>query len=357
MRPAILAGFTLAFATSLAEFSIPRVIGQPAGIPLVTTTIYNFLLSYPQQIQSATVLSLVLVAVTLLVLWLQRRFLKVGARFVVVGGKSAASQRIDLGRARWPALAGIIAFVLATVVLPVIALLDVSFRRFWDSGLGFDQLTPRNYVDVAHTGVLTESIRNSVLFAAVGATAGMVLASLVAYIVVRTRATGRALVDQVAALPLAVPATVLGTGMLIVFLGPPVALYGTNLLLLLGYVAHYLPQGVRTVTAGFFQVDRGVEEAAYVAGSGWLGTFRRITLPLVAPVVLGGWIFLFVLMVREVSISVLVATPNTPVIGVQIVDLSQFGNAPRLAAFSTIVLVICIVPTALVTALGRRRRA
>src|SRR5690606_17435917 len=129
-------------------------------------------------------------------------------------------------------------------------------------------------------------------------------------------------------------------------------LYGSNALLIIAYVANFLPHGVRTANAGFHQVSREMDESAAICGSPWLTTFRRITLPLVAPSLAGGWIFLFILMSREVSASVMVASPGTPVISLVVLDLWGNGHVPRLAAYSIGVLVLSTVFTLVAIRLG-----
>ncbi|WP_298179294.1 iron ABC transporter permease [Saccharomonospora sp.] len=353
LRPAIMAGAMLAFITALAQFSIPAIIGKTGNVDVYTTLIYDMLRSYPRQLDSAAVLSSLMVAVTMGVLWYQRRLLRRSSRFVTMSGKGLRRTRLSLGPWRWPLFVGIALYVLITVILPAFALLNVSLRRHWSSTLSLEGLTLDNFAWVTDGyNLATESMLNSGRLSVIGATVGMLLSVLIAYTVVRSRLRGRGALDYLAMFPSAIPATVLGAGLLMIYLGPPIALYGSNILLLIAYVAHHLPQGTRTATAAFHQVSPEMDEASYVCGASWLTTFRRIAIPLIGPIVAGGWLFLFVLMSRELSASVLVASPSTPVVSVVILDLWSNGSVPQLAAVSMIVLVLSAILTLVVQRVG-----
>ncbi|GAA0935188.1 iron ABC transporter permease [Pseudonocardia zijingensis] len=358
LRPAITAGALLAFITAIAQFSIPALIGRTGNVEVYTTLIYDMLRRYPRELEPAAVLSSIMVVVTMVVLWIQRRLLRRSARFVTMGGKGLRRTRLALGPWRWPLFACVISYVVIAVILPMFALVNLSVRTYWAPTVGFDGLTLDNFRWVFDGYNRTvESIFNSGYLSFVGATLGMLLSVLIAFIVVRGRVKGRRALDYLATFPAAVPATVLGAGLLMIYLGPPIALYGTNALLIIAYVAHLLPQGTRTATAAFQQVGSEMDEASFVCGAGWTTTFRRIVLPLVAPLIAGGWIFLFVLMTREVSASVLIASPQTPVVSIVLLDLWGNGDVPRLAAFSVVVIALCAVLTVLVQRFGHRSGA
>src|SRR5690606_21433769 len=130
--------------------------------------------------------------------------------------------------------------------------------------------------------------------------------------------------------------------------------YGSNILLLIAYVAHHLPQGTRTATAAFHQVSPEMDEASYVCGASWLTTFRRIAIPLIGPIVAGGWLILFVLMSRELSASVLVASPSAPVVSVVVLVVWSYGPVPQLAAVGMLVLVLSAILALVVQRVGNR---
>ena len=358
LRPAIMASAMLAFISALADFSIPQIVGKAGNVNVYTTLIYDFLRRYPREIAPAAVLSSIMVVVTLGVLWFQRRMLRQRSRFVTMSGKGLRRNRLSLGRWRWPLFAGVVGYVLVAVILPVFALINVSLQNYWSGKISLGGLTLENFTWLTDgSSLVTTSLLNSGRLGAIGATVGMLMAVLIAYTVVRSRLKGRGVLDYLSTFPAAVPATVLGAGLLIVYLGPPFALYGSNVLLLIAYVAHYLPQGTRTATAAFQQGSSEMDEASYVCGASWPTTFRRIAVPLIGPIIAGGWLFLFVLMSRELSASALVASPSTPVISVAILQLWNDGSIPRLAAVSLVVVALSAILTLIVQRVGNFKGA
>jgi iron(III) transport system permease protein len=69
---------------------------------------------------------------------------------------------------------------------------------------------------------------------------------------------------------------------------------------------------------------------------------RRITLPLIMPSFLGGWVFVFLLSAKELSMSILLVSPQTPVVSVAIYELWENGQVGELAAFSVIWTAILV---------------
>lgn len=345
LTPAIVAGALLAFVMAMAQFAIPVILGRPANIEVLTTVIYGNLRRFPRDINSAAALCALTVVVTAGALYVQRRMTRGSERFVTVTGKGARKKRTPLGRWRWPVFGAMVTYVVVAVVGPLIALVNVSLRPFWSTDLSLETVTFASFQQIAARSIVWESLGNSLWLAFCGATIGMLLATMTTYTIMRTKIRARNIIDYAAMLPVAVPATVLGAALLLFFLEPPLALYGTNALLIIAYVANFLPHGTRSSNAAFGQVGSELEEAALACGSSWLTALRRITLPLVGPGIAAGWVFLFVLMSREVSASALLAGPQTPVMAITLLDLWLGGRMPQLAAFSLLVLAVSAVMT------------
>ena len=177
-----------------------------------------------------------------------------------------------------------------------------------------------------------------------------------AWIVVRTRTPGRAGLDALASLPLAVPGLVVGVALLTVSLDVTL-LYGTLALLLIAYGARFLPYGMRFGVAAMHRVGGDQEEAARVAGAGWGTSFRRIVLPLVLPGLAAGWLYVLALCVRELSSVVLLVPPGTQLVSVRVFALYQNGDFTTLSALGLTVAALLSLATALAWRLGRRSLA
>ena len=97
-------------------------------------------------------------------------------------------------------------------------------------------------------------------------------------------------------------------------------------ILLIAFVTRYIPYGIRYTHSGLLQLHKELEEASYVSGASWFSSMRRIILPLMTPSFLGGWIFIFLLSAKELSMSVLARQPaNAGGVGR---DLRALGKCP-----------------------------
>jgi iron(III) transport system permease protein len=155
----------------------------------------------------------------------------------------------------------------------------------------------------------------------------------------------RNLLDFVSSIPLAMPGPVLAVAMLWAYLHEPFVLYGTLWILLVAYVTHYLPYGVRTITGSFRQLSPDFERAAAVCGAGRLAGFRDILLPLVRPGILAGWMLMFVSMIRELSSSIFLFVPGTETTAVTLLEMWQEARFSGVAVLSLtlIAISVCVV--------------
>jgi iron(III) transport system permease protein len=349
VRPAILAGGLLAFVDSLSLFGPQAILGVPARIHTVPTRIYS-LFSYPPRFGLASALAMSLVVVTAASLYLQHRFL--GRRsYVTMTGKGAPVERVGLGAWRWPALAGCGAVFLAAVVFPYGVLLGVSFSRQWATVLESGSLTLRNYAYVLFEFSLTRhSIVNSLWLAAGAATLAMAVGLLVAYLDLRTAFVGRRALDYLSVVPLGLPGIVLSVGLIQAWIRPPLVLYGTAWILLIAYVARFVPFAVRSANTSLRQVDPALEEAARISGAAWLRSVLAVTVPLVKRGLFSGWLLIFVPALRELSASVLLFTSGTETLAVSIFTLYEEGYFEAVCALAVVTLAITLG----VLALARR---
>jgi iron(III) transport system permease protein len=134
----------------------------------------------------------------------------------------------------------------------------------------------------------------------------------------------------------------------------PIRIYGTLWILLVAYVTRYLPYGIRSSTAAIVRIHRELEEAAAVAGGGWWATFRRVLVPLLRPALVGAWIYVFIVSLRELGSSVLLYSSESVVIAVRIFDLRDSGNYTTIAALSVFMILLLVLLVAVLQRVGGR---
>ncbi|HEU5287076.1 MAG TPA: iron ABC transporter permease [Candidatus Limnocylindria bacterium] len=336
--PSVLGGALLAFVTAIALFGSQAILGIPGRVYTLPTRVYQ-VLGYPPDYTLASALSMLLVALTVIALALQRRW--VGRRVATIGARTTPAEPLGLGRWRWLALAASALVILVAIVLPYGALGAVSLMRAWPAGLVAANLTLDNYAQVLFgLEVTRRAIGNSLLLGALTATITMVLGVVIATIDLRTALRGKRVLDYLSVIPLGVPGIVLAVAILELWLRLPVNLYGTLAILLLAYLTRFVPLAVRSSQAAISQVDTSLEEAARIGGASWWTTERRVTLPLAAPALVAGWILVFVPTLQELSASVLLFTPDTMTLAVTIFNFQDNGKLELVSALGVVMLVL-----------------
>jgi iron(III) transport system permease protein len=357
VRPSIGAGALLALLIAVAMFSVPILIGTAARIDVLTVRIVQLMTnSFPAKVNVAVVWGLLMMIVVGTAWLLQARMLRAGRHATVGSGRSSATSRVRLGRWRWAARVSMVVYMLATSILPLVAVIIVSLQPFWTQAIRPELLSFDSYSTLLFEQELTRaSFRNSLMLGIGGATLAMALAAVSAFFISRSGGgiVGR-LVDGATKLPGAFSQVVIAVALIAAFAGPPFALSGSLMLLLVAYLIFYMPQATITAGSALAQVDRSLSEASLVSGASEGRTFRKVVVPLTLPGLAAGWVFVFVLMAGDVTGSVMLATTSTPVVGYTMLDLFINGTYPLVAAMGAAISVVTSVVVLAALYLTRR---
>jgi iron(III) transport system permease protein len=322
MTPALLGAYVFSLINSLSSFELERLLGTRAGITVFTTSIYNDIYGGQDKFAAASAQAMMLLVLTFGLLIIQFRLLK-GRSFTTVTGRGFRAKPMDIGKWRWPAMAGMMLFFLFMGALPSAVLLLQSFMRF-PGLLRLDLFTTDNWVNALEDPFVLRSIQNTVVVALSAATIGVVVSYLISYIAVRSKWRGRRPLEFIAWLPWAVPGTVLALGFLYAFVALPI--YGTLAIIVLAFVVRGLPIGMRFTSPSLLQISPEIEESARIHGGSWTRTSVRILAPLTRPAILGAWVFLFVVAVRVLDTILVLTSPGTRVISVDIFNAATTGG-------------------------------
>jgi iron(III) transport system permease protein len=344
LLPAFFSVLLLIFIRTFESFEIPALVGLPGDIRVLTTSIYLDAQKLPPRYGSAGAFAVLLMLVVAGTLYLYFRITREGERFHTVTGKGYRPATIRLGRWRYVAAGGLVIYSLVLLVLPFLIILWASLLPFYmqPSLEAISRFTLKNYVTALNFPKITDAIKNSIVLGLGSASFVMILTMLASWILVRTKMRGRWLLDFLTTLPLLFPGIVMGLAILRFYLFVPIPVYGTLWILLIAFATRYIPYGIRYTHSGLLQLHKELEEASYVSGASWLNSMRRIILPLITPSFLGGWIFVFLLSAKELSMSVLLVSPQTPVVSVAIFELWENAQIGELAAFGVIWTVILV---------------
>src|SRR3954454_8391468 len=112
----------------------------------------------------------------------------------------------------------------------------------------------------------------------------------------------------------------------------PIPLYGTLGILIWAFVINYLPYGMRYSAAGMLQIHRELEESAEMCGASPFMRLRKIVAPLLAPALMAGWLFIFLMAARVLSLAMLLGGPRSQTMAGAMFDLGGNGQGTELAA-------------------------
>lgn len=337
--PSVLAVLMLTFVRSLEAFEIPALIGLPGGIEVLTTKIYmqirtGFLPRYGE----ASAYSVLLIVLVSLVLFFYHRVTSQGYKYSTITGKGFRPRRIDLGS--WRRIGGSLLLLLPLLqLLPLVALAWSSFLPFIQppSRKAFAALSFNNYISAFSDGAIVWAVLNSLVVSLTSATAVVLVTFVAAWLVVRTNISQRWALDQLATVPLVFPGLVMGVAILKMYLTLPVPIYGTVWIMVFAFLVRYLPYGIRFSYAGLLSIHRELEDSSAACGGNWGQTVRKILFPLMLPTLFAGWIYIFLITIRELSVALLLYSPGSQVISVTIWELWDNGRIGELAAFSLVI--------------------
>jgi len=351
--PAILAGSLVAFLQAMTLFGSPAILAMPAGFHTMTTKIWS-LFQYPPKLGLAAAAALPLLGLTVLLLWTQARLL--GRRsYAVVGGRHGEPRRVPLGRVgRWSAFGAVMAVLSLPVFLPYGALFKAAFTRIPSAPLTWDALTLHHFRFVFFEFSKTmPAIGNTLLFGLATATAGTLLAFVIAYLAARKAIVGHRVLGFLATAPIAIPGIVLGVGLFLSYSRPPLLLYGTAWILLIAYLTIELPAAYQQMQSSLKSLHPDLEDASRLLGANRLRTLRDIVAPLMASGLAAAWCLIFIGVMRELSAAIMLVTSSTKVISVVIYDLNESGD---LGAISVLGLGMLFATFAIVGLVSRLRR-
>lgn len=348
VMPGILSGAIIVFVTSAGEFGVPFKLSAPYGWETLTTQIFSKAVGDDANHYLGAAMSMALGIITVFLIWIQQRYIAPRS-FTTVTGKGFRPNVLDLGLWKWVAFAYNLMFIAVAVVLPIVCLIIVSLHPVWTGKIVWADITTINYVKTLFwwrpdaIAAATNGIINSLILAFGGASIAMVMALVISYMIHRTKGFGVRMLDFLSVVPIGFPGIVLAMGVLVTYIQTPI--YATLWILMLAYITRFFPYGQRNISSIMLAISEELDQSSRMAGASWFTTLRRITIPLLKPGLFAGWILLFIIFLRELSISIILFTTGTETLSVGVYYLTNFENEPLTAALSmaqTVLLLIAI---------------
>lgn len=353
-------GALLVFVKTLSEYGTPATLGKRIGFEVFTTEIHRHATIAPIDFGGSASLSSVLVGICLC-MWFLQNYITTRKSYNLVSGKGSRRVEQKLSRTATVAAWVYIAVVLLVAVgVPYFSVISTSLINLRGYGLAPGNFTLAHYVELftENTKGLS-ALKNSIFLAVVSATLCAVLGTLLVLAVRGSRSRLRKLVEAIGLLPEMLPGIVLVIGIMLFWnqIYNILPLYNTIGIMVLAYVVLFLPYTVQYVTSSFTQISDSLLAAGRVFGGSPLYILRRITLPLIRPGIVTGWMMTLIIAFRELVTASLIAPPNTLVVSTYI--MREFEQGSVSVGMAMAVLCVLFTTTALLilnTAIDRNSK-
>jgi iron(III) transport system permease protein len=359
--PGILAASIYIFTIGFAAFDVPAIIGW--GNRIFTFATYLYLLTNPQDVLPrygvAAALSTFIVLLAAALSWWYARMQKRAREFAVVTGKAYQPRTIALGRRTVWAWGFLAVYLLASKLVPLVVLVWSSLLPYFQlpSARALQSISLNHYANLPWEQ-LNSAIVNTGILMVLTPTITLMLSLCFSWVVLRSRLPGRLAFDFVAFLPHAVPNIIFGVGALLVALYVVQAvlpIYGTIWILLLVFVIARVSYGTRMTNSGLIQIHQELEESAQVSGARTLGVAVSVVLPLLRPTLIYAWLWIALLTFRELTLAVILSTPNNVTLPVVVWSQWEAGGMAQSSAIAVVMLAIMSILVTIYWVVAGRR--
>ena len=342
------------FMAVVQTFDLPLIIGLTARFPVLSTRVY--LLSSPDNglpnYGFAAAFGVLLLVIASGLMWAYLRATSVGEKFRVVTGKAFRPRRISLGAWKPAALAFVFAYCLV-MALPLLMLLWVSLHTSYvmPSMAALSETTLDVYRRVIANPIFFRAVTNTLILVVASATIVMVASTLIGWFTTRAGSRAGKILDALSFSPMAIPPIVLVLAIVLIYLRTPV--YGSIWVIVIAHSTIFLAFGVRTMSSALIQIHKELSDAALVSGASWLTAMRKVTLPLVWPQFLNGWLWVFAHSARDLTAPLMLLSTTNVVAASALWNMWQFPDLPGAAALSIMLmgaLLVIVVPFQIYTA-------
>ncbi len=228
------------------------------------------------------------------------------------------------------------ALFIGFIVAPLAIVCVVAFTPLGYISLPTDGLSLRWFAAILDNPRFINAFWLSLALGLASSVIATALALPAALAIARFRFPGRDAISAFLLSPLMIPHIVLGVAFLRFF--STVNINGTFSGLVMAHVIVILPFALRLVLASATGMDPAVERAAVSLGAGRFTVFRRITLPLILPGIVSGWLLAFITSFDELTMSVFIASPSTTTLPVRMFLHIQDTIDPLVAAVSALMI-------------------
>lgn len=241
----------------------------------------------------------------------------------------------------------------AFLYLPIVLLVVFSFNesRLVTVWAGF---STKWYVQLFHNSALMDAAWVTARVGVLSASVATVLGTLVAIALTRyTRFRGRLLFSGMVYAPLVMPEVITGLSLLLLFVA--IGFDRGFWTVTLAHITFSMCFVAVVVQSRLITFDRSLEEAAQDLGATPVTTFFHVTLPLILPAVLSGWMLAFTLSLDDLVISSFTSGPGATTLPMKIYSQVRLGVTPEINAICTILIAIVATGVIIASLVNKQR--
>lgn len=344
--PGVFSAFLVVFIESISDFGNPLVLAG-ATFPMLAPQAY-LEITGSFNLGRGAMLATILLLPSMTAFAIQRYWVSRRQYVTVTGKPTSSTTKLVSPTAKWSLYGVVVAF--AALVAAFYAVIVIgAFTRVW----GFDYAPSLQHMRYVFS-VGLDAVQDTVVIALLTTPISGVLGMLIAFLIVRRTFPGKAALEFASILNYAVPGTVVGIGYILAFNSRPLLLTGTLAIIVLAFVFRYVPVGIQNGIAVLRQIDPSIEEAAQNLGADGVTTFRKVTLPLIAPAFFSGLVYAFVRAMTAISAAIFLVSADWNLMTVQILNQVGSGRLGVAAAFSVLTITIVIIAIGIISAVISR---
>jgi iron(III) transport system permease protein len=356
IAPTLLTGLIAGTIRSLEAFEVEQLLGTPSGIMVYSTRIFDLLRNLPPDKPQAMALSTFFLVILFVLVGCYRAMLLRTQMTATLSGRGARLTARQRTRSSY-AVSGILFAALATTtILPFAMVVLSSFSRLFGFFNIKDPWTTEHWLAVYENPAFTSAWQQSLFIGLIVAIIGTLLYLSLAWYIARNTFRGKSAMSLAIWLPWALPGVLLGSAFLGLFLNVPVLrlAYGTSSALVIVLIVQGLPFATHMFEASISQVSRELEESSLMSGADQFETVRRITAPLIAPMVATVFVLSFMSGIKDISTTVLVATPGTETLPLLMFGYAISGRLESASVIGVVTVLIAMVMAFVATRISDR---
>ena len=325
----------LVFTITITDFGNAMVIGGDFSV--LATEIYNQVAGQ-MNFNLGSVVAIILLIPVVIAFLIERLLGKKNKEYVSDNTSPLVAKKSTL----FDSLMFVFSTLICGAILTVIGIVVyASFVKLWPYNMSF---TLDNYIFDSQGGY--KPLLTSVYVSLLAAMIGVIMVVSSAYVVSKSKGFVVDMINFFSILPAAIPGMVLGIAYIFFFNEPSNPLniiYGSIFILAINSVYHYHAQGFLSATTGLKQISSTFDETSACLGANMSTTIKKVTLPILLPVILTIGIFFFMRSMVTLSSVIFLVSPSVNLAAVSVMLLDDAGNSTQAAAFSTLIILIVLI--------------